>query len=79
MRGKIIDFTDFYKMNSETLANPFMGMKGKKKQKLQADQVSRLHLADSEEESDDFGGSFKSEDVSDAEKSEGKYKAFDLD
>jgi len=37
MRGKIIDFTDFYKMKSETLANPFMGMKGKKKQKLQAD------------------------------------------
>ena len=31
MKGKTIDYTDFYKMDSGIMVNPFMGMKGKKK------------------------------------------------
>ena len=55
-RGKIIDFTDFAKHNK------FMALKGKKKHKLDADKVARLHLTHSDDESDDFNGSTRFEE-----------------
>lgn len=48
MRGKTIDFCDFFSLN------PFMAIKAKKKKKLEADQPTRIHLADSDTNSNDY-------------------------